>query len=343
MDFVAGIDVAGQKKGFHLAVKHARENRWHSFIQFFEPQDVTFHLHNLQKALSGNCLCIAVDSPPQASVGTKSTRIAERELHSDGYRIQWTPRDLKKEIPWMKNGERLWNELRRSFPGTSIVESFPTAAGEGLYATRETIPLNIFFGRHMRDFTKDYVDAAVCALVAERSARGETKLYGPSDPLGPIHSARQPVKHMTLGFIHTKERVLLGKKKRGFGVGLWNGFGGKIRAGETDTNAMIRELLEEADLEAQSLEQQARLLFSFHIFEELLDVRVFHITKYSGQPKTTEEMEPKWFQVGEIPYENMWPDDQYWLPFFLNGRKFTGHFAFGDEKSLLHYNMKMES
>ena len=343
MDFVAGIDVAGPKKGFHLAVKQVGVEGWPSLFHFFEPQDSALHLGNLERALAGKCLCVAIDSPPRASFNSEETRSAERELHRDGYRVQWTPRDKQKEASWMQNGERLWRTLKRAFPGMPVVESFPTAAGEGLFASQAMLPLNLLFGRHVRDFTKDYVDAAVCALVAERFLDGSTKPYGVSDPLGPIHSVSPPVKRMTLGFLHTKDRILLGKKLRGFGAGLWNGFGGKIEPEETEEEAMARELQEEAGLEAHLLERRARLLFSFHTMEELLDVRVFRIVKYAGQPKTTEEMRPEWFPFREIPYDNMWPDDRHWLPLFLNGKNFTAHFAFGDEKSLLHYNIKMES
>ena len=37
----------------------------------------------------------------------------------------------------------------------------------------------------------------------------------------------------TLVLVVQPERVLLGMKKRGFGAGRWNGFGGKVEEGET--------------------------------------------------------------------------------------------------------------
>ncbi|KAJ2178209.1 Nudix (Nucleoside diphosphate linked moiety X)-type motif 1, partial [Coemansia sp. RSA 551] len=37
-------------------------------------------------------------------------------------------------------------------------------------------------------------------------------------------------------------QVLLGLKKRGLGDGLWNGFGGKVEAGETIAACAHREL-----------------------------------------------------------------------------------------------------
>jgi hypothetical protein len=35
-------------------------------------------------------------------------------------------------------------------------------------------------------------------------------------------------KQMALAIVHQHPKVLLGMKKRGFGAGRWNGFGGKV-------------------------------------------------------------------------------------------------------------------
>lgn len=40
-------------------------------------------------------------------------------------------------------------------------------------------------------------------------------------------------KLLTLVLVVRPGRVLLGMKKRGFGAGKWNGFGGKVQPGET--------------------------------------------------------------------------------------------------------------
>lgn len=42
----------------------------------------------------------------------------------------------------------------------------------------------------------------------------------------------RPVKILTLAFVNRGEEILLGYKKRGFGAGRWNGFGGKVHVGE---------------------------------------------------------------------------------------------------------------
>ena len=51
-------------------------------------------------------------------------------------------------------------------------------------------------------------------------------------------------KLLTLVFIIEKDSILLGMKKRGFGAGWWNGFGGKVQQGETIEEAAKRSIKE---------------------------------------------------------------------------------------------------
>ena len=49
-------------------------------------------------------------------------------------------------------------------------------------------------------------------------------------------------KIFTACFLYTDTQLLLGMKKRGFGAGRWNGFGGKVLEGEDIFTAAQREL-----------------------------------------------------------------------------------------------------
>ena len=57
-------------------------------------------------------------------------------------------------------------------------------------------------------------------------------------------------KVLTLLMVVRDGSVLLGEKKRGFGEGFYNGFGGKVEGGETVEEAALRELEEEAGIKA---------------------------------------------------------------------------------------------
>lgn len=132
----------------------------------------------------------------------------------------------------------------------------------------------------------------------------------------------------TLTVIHDDDRVLLAMKKRGFGEGLWNGYGGKVQEGETVEEAMIRELEEESGLIATDHKKRAVIDFVFDGNADEIEMHVFEIIKYDGELIETEEMAPKWFSKNEIPFDQMWPDDKEWFPLFFEGKNFRGRAVF---------------
>ncbi|KAE8995569.1 hypothetical protein PF011_g16271 [Phytophthora fragariae] len=142
-------------------------------------------------------------------------------------------------------------------------------------------------------------------------------------------------------------QVLLGLKKRGFGMGKWNGFGGKVEP--TDARivaATAREVQEEANVtvKAEHLQSRGVLLFSFEEGKEVMEVHVFLTRQFSGEPSESDEMKPQWFDAADIPYKSMWADDFIWLPHVLGGKSVQGHFRFAaDEDTLLDHELEVSS
>lgn len=150
-------------------------------------------------------------------------------------------------------------------------------------------------------------------------------------------------KQLTLCIPIKDDKVLLGMKKRGFGAGRWNGFGGKMEVGETIEQATFRELAEEAGITDGKLSKAGVLNFSFEDGEkEVLEVHVFKLIDFKEEPIETEEMRPKWFYFDEIPFSKMWSDDEFWFPLFLNNKLFEGEFLF-DRPSNAEYSAKIIS
>lgn len=145
---------------------------------------------------------------------------------------------------------------------------------------------------------------------------------------------------MTGCWVVEKNRILLGMKKRGFGAGRWNGFGGKVKPGERVETAAIRELSEEVGLIPADLSKRGILEFQNEGVNEILEVHEFRIRKHSGKILESEEMKPRWFPLNKIPYSKMWPDDKHWLPIFLAGKKFKGSYKFRDNKIILSQELK---
>lgn len=89
-------------------------------------------------------------------------------------------------------------------------------------------------------------------------------------------------KQLTLTIIYQHPRVLLAMKKRGFGAGRWNGFGGKVEPGETLEQAAKREIMEEGGIVVHKLEKTGKIDFEFDGTPEILEVYIFKSDAFSG-------------------------------------------------------------
>lgn len=148
-------------------------------------------------------------------------------------------------------------------------------------------------------------------------------------------------RRFTLALIHdaASSRVLLGLKKRGFGAGKYNGFGGKVEPGETVAAAAARELAEETGGVTAPLERRGRLVFEFDDVPEPWEVHVFYAASHAGTPAETDEMAPAWFDVDAIPFDEMWEDDYHWMPLLLSGALFVGRFEFTQTTTLVRWTL----
>ena len=146
-------------------------------------------------------------------------------------------------------------------------------------------------------------------------------------------------KVLTLCIVHNRHHVLLGMKKRGFGEGKWNGFGGKVNPGESIEGATRRELFEEAGVISNNITKIGTLDFSWQDKPEILEVHIFKTDGFGGEAVESEEMKPSWFHINDIPYDDMWPDDKFWLPMLIFDQKFKGRFVFDDYNNIVEYQL----
>ncbi|XP_048348501.1 oxidized purine nucleoside triphosphate hydrolase [Sphaerodactylus townsendi] len=146
-------------------------------------------------------------------------------------------------------------------------------------------------------------------------------------------------KLFTLVMVVQPHRILLGMKKRGFGAGRWNGFGGKLQPGETIEQAARRELQEESGLTVDVLQKAGRITFEFTGDTELMEVHIFRADSVQGEPTESDEMRPQWFELDRVPFKEMWPDDTYWFPLLLQNKPFVGYFKFEGHDRIVDYTL----
>lgn len=138
----------------------------------------------------------------------------------------------------------------------------------------------------------------------------------------------------TIVFPLKDDEVVLGMKKRGFGEGWWNGFGGKLEGYEDYEQNAKRETMEEVGLKISNLILVANLHFYFD--GVLKVVSKAFVADFSGKPKETDEMRPQIFKVCELPFKKMWPADELWIPKALSSKnsEVLGFVIyFGEDKS----------
>ena len=70
-------------------------------------------------------------------------------------------------------------------------------------------------------------------------------------------------------------------------------------------------------------------------------MHVFASTSFSGEPIETDEAIPMWVSRAELPYDEMWEDDRFWMPHMLAGRHFIGWYLF-DGDSMVDYRLDVE-
>ena len=135
-------------------------------------------------------------------------------------------------------------------------------------------------------------------------------------------------------------KILLIRKKRGFGEGKLNAPGGKVEKDEELEDAVKRELQEEIGITPM----KPRLLAEIEFFNDgkmEWHVYVFRSDSYTGELIETEEAMPHWFSVEKIPYDEMWADDRHWLPLFLQEKRIRAKFHFkNDWKEIEKYSIQ---
>jgi 8-oxo-dGTP diphosphatase len=133
---------------------------------------------------------------------------------------------------------------------------------------------------------------------------------------------------------HGTRQVLLGRKKTGLGLGNIVGLGGKIEAGESALDAIVREIEEESSLvvDPAAVSEVGFIRYAFPFRQNWSqDSTVFVVDAFTGTPVESDELVPSWYDVAELPLDGMWDDARFWLPQVLAGETVHASFTFGED------------
>ena len=188
---VVGIDVGGEKKGFHAV--SFNDGKFLSKTTNLNPDEI------VACCIGQYVSVIAIDAPCSWSK-SGSSRLAERQLNKQGIGCFYSPtkqkalqRDFNK---WMLNGEKLYECLEsHRYPrfdgertdGLICIETFPHAmmwaivgcvvpAKSKLITRREALHNRSYDISNLSDI--DFVDAALCAIAADEFRTDNFQSFG---------------------------------------------------------------------------------------------------------------------------------------------------------------------
>lgn len=127
--------------------------------------------------------------------------------------------------------------------------------------------------------------------------------------------------------------VLLGRKRRGVGLGKVIAPGGHVEPGETVLAAAVREAEEEVGVQVAETDASlvAVLRYRFPSRPALdAEVHAFVAQMWSGAVLASEELEPRWYLAASLPLDLMWDDERYWLPQVLDGARLTAQIVYDE-------------
>lgn len=159
-----------------------------------------------------------------------------------------------------------------------------------------------------------------------------------------------PLLKMTVTYPSREGRVLLAKKIKqgGLGEGNFLGIGGKVNPEESFEESALREVKEEIGIQISELTEMATVYFYFPHKEAKemwnMEMKVFTAEKWKGEPHDTDEMQPRWFKKDTVPFDSMWDDAHYWLPYVLEDKRLEAHCMYGeDNKTVEEFSIRFLS
>ncbi len=91
-------------------------------------------------------------------------------------------------------------------------------------------------------------------------------------------------------------------------AGRWEFPGGKVALGETDEEALQRELREELGVEVLAARRSVTLSHGYA--DRIVELSMWVVERYRGEPRALDGQRLKWVPVGQLPHEDLLEADR---------------------------------
>jgi len=119
----------------------------------------------------------------------------------------------------------------------------------------------------------------------------------------------KPRLRVVAAALFDRGRVLIAERPAGKHMaGWWEFPGGKVGAGETDSEALVRELREELGVEAEPGHEIMTLTHDYP--DRVVDLVLFGATVLRGEPRGLDGQQLKWVECGSLASERLLEADR---------------------------------
>jgi 8-oxo-dGTP diphosphatase len=119
----------------------------------------------------------------------------------------------------------------------------------------------------------------------------------------------KPRLRVVAAALFDRGRVLIAERPAGKHMaGWWEFPGGKVGAGETDSEALVRELREELGVEAEPSHEIMTLTHDYP--DRVVDLVLFRATVLTGEPRGLDGQQLKWVDCGALASERLLEADR---------------------------------
>jgi 8-oxo-dGTP diphosphatase len=147
------------------------------------------------------------------------------------------------------------------------------------------------------------------------------------------------MKLATLCYIRRDGQTLMVhriKKSNDMHQGKWNGLGGKLEAGETPEECVLREIYEESGLTVHN--PQLKGLLTFPAFDDFEDwyVFVYLVTEFEGELIDSPEGNLQWIDSAKLNDLHLWDGDPIFLAWLERRGLFSAKFTYNNGRLVSH-------